>query len=132
MNLENLRANQLTPAAWAWYQQYLAAIDNSDVDAYVAHLAADATIQFNNDAPVAGRATIEAMLRQYWKSFRAVTHEPLNIYGTDNSFVLEALNHYTRHDGKTVTTRATAFTDRNPQGQVTAIRIYADTSPVFE
>ena len=131
MILQNLRTNQLSATAWSWYRRYLTAIDESDVDTYVAHLAEDATLQFNNDAPVIGKAAIEAMLRQYWKSFRGVEHEPLNIYGTGNQFVLEALNHYTRHDGKKATTRAVAFTDRNANGQVTSARIYADVTPVF-
>ena len=132
MILENLRTNQLTAAGWSWYRRYLAAIDESDLDTYLANLADDATLQFNNDAPIAGKAAIKAMLAGYWKSFRAVEHEPLNICGDDHRFVLEALNHYTRHDGKKVTTRAAAFTDRNTQGQVTSARIYADASPVFE
>lgn len=40
------------------------------------------------------------------------------LFDSDSSFVLEALNHYTRHDGKVVTIRAAAFTDRNEAGFV--------------
>ncbi|QYU67685.1 hypothetical protein J4558_22730 [Leptolyngbya sp. 15MV] len=72
------------------------------------------------------------MLSGYWKSFAAIEHEPLNIYGTDRHFMLEALNHYVRHDGKTVTTHAVALTDRDAAGLVTSVRVFADASPVFQ
>lgn len=53
-------------------------------------------------------------------------HELLNIYGTDSSFVLEALNHFVLNNGKKTTVRAVAFTDRNSKGLVNSIRLYAD------
>jgi hypothetical protein len=46
--------------------------------------------------------------------------------------VLEALNHYVRNDGKRVTIRAVAITDRNKQGLVISFRFYTDTTPIFE
>ena len=60
-----------------------------------------------------------------------MTHDLLNIYGSDSSFVLEALNHYRRNDGKVVTVPAVAITDRNEAGLVTFIRVYTDTTPLF-
>ncbi|MBI1186223.1 MAG: DUF4440 domain-containing protein [Alphaproteobacteria bacterium] len=127
----NLRINQLSGEAAAWYFRYLDAIDARDVDAYAAFLAEDVTMQFNNDPAIAGKETVLAMLRGYWRSYAGLTHELLNIYGRDDAFVLEALNHYSRHDGKSVATRAVAFTDRNAAGLATSVRIYADASPVF-
>lgn len=66
-----------------------------------------------------------------WQGFRSIGHEPLNIDGTDARFALEARNHYVRHDGARVTTNAVAFTDRDGEGRVTSVRIFADASPVF-
>jgi ketosteroid isomerase-like protein len=132
VNLSSLRINQLSPAASDWYiGQYLAAMDALDVDAYAAHLSDDVAMLFNNGEPVMGKAAVAGMLGGYWKSFAAIEHEPLNIYGTDSSFMLEALNHYTRHDGKQVTVRAVALTDRDEAGKVVSVRVIADASPVF-
>ena len=89
------------------------------------------TVQFNNDAAVERKGAVVAILGGCWQSFAQLEHELLNISGTDKSFVLEALNHYRRHDGRTVTTRAVAFTDRTDVGLVTAVRVYADVSSVF-
>ncbi len=40
--------------------------------------------------------------------------------------MLEALNHYTKSDGKPITLRAVAMTDRDANGLVTSFRIYTD------
>ena len=89
-------------------------------------------VQFNNGPAIKGKAGVVEALSGYWKSFAAIEHEPLNIYGSDEAFMLEALNHYLKLDGKRVTTRAVALTDRDAEGLVTSVRIFADTAPVFE
>jgi ketosteroid isomerase-like protein len=130
--INHLRINQLSQNASHWYlERYLPALDALDLEGYAAFLADDVAMQFNNEDPIVGTAAVLGMLGGYWKSFKALEHELLNIYGSDHAFMLEALNHYVRHDGKRVTTRAIALTDRNAEGRVTAIRVYADASPVF-
>ncbi len=131
MITNTLISNQLSDDAYAWYRAYLQAVDDRNIDAYAVNLADGISIQFNNDDPIVGKAAVVAMLGGYWQGFASLEHELLNIYGTDQAFVLEALNHYVRHDGKPVTTRAVAFTDRNEDGLVTSVRVYADVSPVF-
>jgi ketosteroid isomerase-like protein len=131
LTLAHLRVNLLSREAFGWYKTYLAAIDARDVNAYVAFLADEATMQFNNEAPIVGKDSVLAMLGGYWQSYAGLTHDLRNIYGDDQRFALEALNHYRRHDGKPVTIRAVAFTDRNEAGLVTSVRVYADASPVF-
>ncbi|GAA0631694.1 nuclear transport factor 2 family protein [Sphingomonas ursincola] len=129
----SLRVNELGVSATEWYiGEYLAAMDALDVGRYSNFLADGVSVQFNNAPAVEGKAAVTAMLAEYWQSFAAIEHEPLNIYGSDDHFMLEALNHYVRHDGRKVTTRAVALTDRDAQGKVTSVRIYADASPVFE
>ena len=133
MILTSLRINELSQSVSEWYlQEYLAAMDQLDVERYATFLDDEAQVQFNNDPAVQGKEAIVGMLSGYWKSFAAIEHEPLNIYGSDYAFILEALNHYTRLDGKKVTTRAVALTDRAASGKVTSVRIFADVSPVFK
>jgi SnoaL-like domain len=103
MITENLRTNQLSPEATEWYlNRYLDAMDALDIERYAAFLADDVTMSFNNAPAVEGKPAVVGMLEGYWHSFAAVEHEALNIYGTDRQFMLEALNHYVRHDGKRV------------------------------
>ncbi len=136
MNLDKLRTNRLTTDGWAWYQDYLTALDAYDLDRYAAFLAPEVPVQFNNDEPLTGLHTAKAGLDQFWSSITAMGyklhHEPLSIYGTDLRFVLEALNHYDTPGGRRITIRATAFTDRDPTGKVTSVRLYQDVSPLYQ
>jgi ketosteroid isomerase-like protein len=128
----SLRVNELGEAASDWYlREYLAAMDALDAERYANFLSEDVSVQFNNAPAVEGKSAVITTLAGYWQSFAAIEHEPLNIYGSDERFMLEALNHYVRHDGRKVTTRAVALTDRDAHGKVTSVRIYADASPVF-
>lgn len=131
MITENLRINQLSAAEYEAYLAYLAVLDARDVEGYGAHLADDVSIQFGNGAPVRGKAEVLAMLAGYWQSFASIEHDLTNIYGTDRTYVLEADNHYVRHDGRRVTVRAVAFTDKDAAGKVTSVRIHGNTAPVF-
>ena len=131
MRTDRLRINQLSPKTYEWYLAYLEAMDTKDVEQYSSFLADNCVIQFNNDDPVGDKAVIGKFLSDYWATFDTIEHDLLNIYGTDLSFVLEALNHYKRNDGKNVTLRAVAFTDRNEAGLVTSVRLYTDTIPLF-
>ena len=135
MELGKLRINQLSDGGWAWYQDYLTALDAYDIDAYAGFLADDVSIQFNNDDPMTGLATACEGLSRFWGSITgmgyALVHEPLNIYGDDRHLVLEALNHYDRPGSARITVRATAWTDRGEDGTVTAVRLYQDLSPLY-
>lgn len=131
MKTDSLRVNQLSPAGYAWYREYLAALDAKDLDRYGAYLADDCVMHFNNRPPVEGKPAVLAALGEYWQSFGTLEHDLLNLYGTDAAFMLEALNHYTRSDGKPVTLRAVALTDRGPDGRVASFRLYTDTGPLF-
>jgi ketosteroid isomerase-like protein len=135
MDLGKLRVNQLSDAGWTWYQDYLDALDAYDLDRYAAFLADDVSIQFNNDAPLQGKDVATQGLAQFWGAISgmgfALLHEPLNIYGTDTTYVLEALNHYDRPGQERITVRAAAFTDRGEDGKVTSVRLYQDVSPLF-
>jgi ketosteroid isomerase-like protein len=132
MKTENLRINQLSIEGYEWYLTYLTVLDRKDVEGYGEFLSEDCLLQSNNNPPAQGKATILDYLSQYWKSFGSLEHDLLNIYGSDSNFVLEALNHYTRLDGKPISIRAVAFTDRSSSGLVTSVRFYTDTSALFD
>jgi hypothetical protein len=127
----SLRINQISESAYERYLQYLQALDSLDIEAYANFLADDCEVQSNNSPPMKGKEAITQGLGAYWRSFKALEHELLNIYGTDQNYVLEAINHYTRLDEKKVSIRAVAFTDLNEAGLVKSVRFYTDTTPVF-
>lgn len=131
MKTESLRINQLSPEAYEWYLAYLEAIDTKNLAAYGALLADSCTMITNNGPAVVGKEAILHALAQYWQSFGSLEHDLLNIYGSDAAFMLEALNHYVRHDGVAVMLRAVALTDRDASGLAMAVRLYTDVTPLF-
>ena len=131
MKINKLRINQLSSQAFQKYLSYLQAMDQKDLDAYVSFLSEDCALQMNNEEPVQGKVAIAGKLGPYWKTFDKIEHDLLNIYGTDQAYVLEALNHYVRVDQRQVSLRAVAFTDLNDSGKVTSVRLYTDVSSVF-
>ena len=135
MDLAQLRVNQLSAEGWAWYQDYLDALDAYDLDRYATFLADDVAVQFNNDDPLRGKDVATQGLGQFWGAISgmgyALLHEPLNVLGTDRTFVLEALNHYDKAGQDRTTIRAAAFTDRGEDGLVRSVRLYQDVSPLF-
>lgn len=135
MELAELRTNQLSERGWSWYQDYLAALDDYDIERYAEFLADDVSVQFNNDEPLKGKGAAVEGLGQFWRSISdmgySLVHEPLNIYGSDNRFVLEALNHYDKPDSPRISVRAAAFTDRDQGGAVSSVRLYQDVSRLF-
>ncbi len=131
MKTNNLKTNQLSATAYETYSAYLQAMDNKDVETYGTFLAEDVEMSFNNDSFGKGKEPILKGLAKYWQSFVSIEHDLLNIYGTEENYVLEALNHYKRHDGKDATVRAVAFTDLDKDGKVMSVRLYMDMNPVF-
>lgn len=135
VTLTSLRINQLGDEAWASYQDYLEALDRYALDEFAAFLADDVSVQFNNDDPMTGKDVAVQGMGGFWTSIQemgySLTHEPLNLYGTDDHYVLEALNHYDRDGSPRVTIHAVACTDRNDDGLVTSIRVYQDLAPLY-
>lgn len=131
MKTNHLQSNPLSPETYAWYLDYLAAIDGKDVEKYGSYLADDCVMVQNNQEPIKGKTAVLVGLGHYWQSFHSLEHDLLNLYGTDSAFALEALNHYERIDGGKVTVRAVALTDRDGTGLVKYFRFYTDVTPVF-
>lgn len=131
MKTENLRINQLSAGAYENYLAYLNAIDTKDIEAYGSFLADNVEMTFNNDPFGQGKEVVLEGLSKYWQAFASIEHDLVNIYGSDKNYVLEALNHYQRHDGQYATVSTVAFTDLNEEGKVQSVRLYMDTAPVF-
>lgn len=132
LKTNNLRINQLSNEGYEWYLSYLDVLDAMDIERYSTFLYEDCVLIMNNAAPIEGKKAVLEGLSQYWQFFSDLEHDLLNIYGTDSSFMLEAVNHYKRLDGKEVSLRAVALTDRNETGKVTSVRLFTDTSLLYD
>lgn len=130
MIIKNLRINQLTPDAFAWYLRVLDAVDARDILTYASCLSENTSAQVNNIGPVTGRQNVVDALTPVWLGFGGLEHDLRVILGNDTSFAVEAVNRYTLWDGTQVFVNATAFYDRDAGGLVKAVRMYGDMSKV--
>ena len=128
---DKLRINQLSEKGLRWYLEYLNTIDNRDIEAYAGYLSDECTLQINNNPSVNGKEQITKHLTSLCSSFNKNSHDLLNIYGIDLSFSSEIVNHFTLPDGKEIAINAVGFLDRNVEGLLTSVRLYADFSPLF-
>ena len=128
---EQLKINQLSAEAFAWYQEYLEAVDSVDIKRYGEFLADDCEFQFGNNPVVKGKSNILEGLAQFWQSYDGEEHVYHNIFGTDDCFALEATNVFKRHDGTTVSVPAVAVTERNEEGLAKSIRVFIDIAPLY-
>ena len=132
MRLPTPRICQLSKAGLGWLAQYLQCFEADDSDAWRAMLHPDCTLQINNNVPVYGIEALAPVVDRLRARYGALRREVLNVYGDDQSMGLEMLWHFTRLDGAAVSIPAASFVDRDDDGLVTAIRTFADTTPVFD
>ena len=128
---DKLQINQLSERAFQWYLGYLNTIDDNDIKSYSSYLSDECTLVINNNLPVNEKDQIIKHLTSLWTSFKGNAHDLLNIYGSDSSFSSEITNHFTLHDGNEITINAVGYLDRNEEGLLTSVRLYADFSPLF-
>ena len=132
MIIANLRINQMSPEAFAWYCAYITAMDNADLKAVLACFHEDCALQINNHLPLHGHEPIAAAFERYYEAIESIEHDLLNIYGTDQQFCVEMLCVYKRRDGTSVTLPAAVFMDRSADGRITWARSYIDATPVHD
>ena len=130
MIANQMRTNQLGLAATAWYLDFLDAVEAKDIGRVADYLADDVDMQINDAPSIEGKAAVVDPLRRQWRQFKGITHEVLNILGSDAGFVSESLHQDARRDGTQITTRAAVFTGRSAEETVASIRIYSDALPV--
>ena len=96
-------------------------------------MADNVEVLFNNgdQMNLRGRDHVKDGIEKFWQSFDTLRHEEINIYGTDQNFAHEALNHFTTWNGKRVTVRALACIDRDERGDILSLRIYSDQSELW-
>lgn len=126
-----LKINQISDEAFAWYLRYLEAIDSTNIELYGEFLAEDCEFQFGNQPKVQGKAAILEGLKQFWATYDGEEHILQGILGNDNYFALEAINTYKRKDGTEVSIPAVAVTERNDEGLAKSIRVFIDIAPLY-
>jgi ketosteroid isomerase-like protein len=113
-----------------WIDDLFRTIDDKNADAFAGFLAPDATFQFGNAPPVAGRDAIRETVRQFFAGVQALRHELLETWMVPDGAICRGHVTYLRHDGSRLAVPfANVFRLRG--GLVKDYLIYVDASQLF-
>ncbi|KOY84518.1 hypothetical protein AD998_20185 [bacterium 336/3] len=131
MKIHLLQTQNLSNEAFQWVQNKYLAVDSRNHNEYAKYLNDDCVLQFGNNPLAVGEDALLQGIDNFWASIHGLNHNFINVLGTDNLIVLEAVIDYTRTDDKVVQTPCVTIIDRNEKGLATSIRIFIDTTPVY-
>lgn len=131
MTTNRLNKITISTPAFEWLQNKYRAVDSRNHNEYAKFLAGDCMLQFGNNPVVQGDECLLLGIDNFWRNIHGLNHHFINIVGTDDLVVLEALIDYTRVDDKIVTIPCVTIIERNTNGLAAAIKIFIDTTPVF-
>jgi hypothetical protein len=115
----------------SWLQALYDRADHLDPAGFASHFVPDATLRFANSPEVAGRAQIEATLRDFFGTITSMSHRLVRVWEYGQHAAMESVVTYGRADGQRVEVPAVTTYARAPTGEVTSCRIYCDISPVY-
>ena len=106
-------------------------VDKKDAAGFAAVFAEDGTLRFGNEPPLHGRSAIETSIAHFFEAMVSLEHEFTAISRDGDTFFLEAVVTYHRHDGGVVTVPAMTVFEMNEDFLARSCRIYVDLAPLF-
>ena len=131
MKTHLLKKQALSEESFTWLKNKYLAVDSRNHAEYAKYLADDCVLQFGNNPLAIGEDALLPGIDNFWASIHGLNHNFINVLGTDNQLVLEAVIDYTRTDDKVVQTPYVTIIERNEDGLAISIRIFIDTTPVY-
>ena len=113
-----------------WVEQTYEALDEKDVDAFVAQLTPGATVRFGNGEPLAGRVAIRDAFREFFDAIGTTSHAFTSQLRVDDTLIIEEIVTFTRRDGTTVVVPAATVCELT-DGLADRLQTYIDVSPLF-
>ena len=123
-------AGRARASAPTWLPDLFDSIDGRDAARFTGFLTEDARFRFGNQAPVEGRAAIQAAVAGFFDAIAACRHEIHNAWSLPGHVVVQGEVHYLRLDG-----RAVSVPFANVLGldgaRIRDYLIYVDATPLF-
>lgn len=120
----------MKPEDHPWLPDLFRAIDDQDIDAFLAFLTPDGEFRFGSAPAIHGHDAIRAAVTDFYATFAALSHRVLRLWSDDDTLVVEGLTTYTRHDGSRVTVPFADVFDLEGD-QIRRYAIYADVAPLY-
>ena len=113
-----------------WVEQTYEALDEKNVDAFVAQLTPGATVRFGNGEPLAGRVAIRDAFGEFLDAIGTMSHAFTSQLRVDDTLIIEEIVTFTRRDGTTVVVPAATVCELT-DGLADRLQTYIDVSPLF-
>lgn len=113
-----------------WIEETYAALDDKNVDAFVAQLTPGATVRFGNGEAVAGRVAIRDAFGEFFHAVGTMSHAFTSQLRVDDTLIIEEIVTFTRRDGTTVVVPAATVCELT-EGKADRFQTYIDVSLLF-
>src|SRR4051812_23221578 len=104
----------------------LEAIDTLNAKSFAEFFAPDGKITFGNNAPIAGRETVEAATGAFLETIDAINHRIVNEWVVAEDVIVELSVTYSRKDRRKVTIPVVAIWTYGDGGLITTYRVFFD------
>ncbi|MBC7936573.1 MAG: hypothetical protein H7Y86_14580 [Rhizobacter sp.] len=131
MTTHLLKKSTITDERLQWLKENYTATDSLNAEAYAKYLHEDIEVQMGNKPGTKGKQNAIEGIKELWKSIKTMNHHFINVLGTNNQIVLEAIIDYTRQDDKIVTVPAVTILELTEENLITSARVFIDLSPVI-
>ena len=112
------------------FRELFAAIDTSDVDAFMTWLTDDCSFVYGSNEPVRGAGAVRSMVDGFLKSFESVSHRVEANWETDGAAITEGTVTYSSVDERSVTLPFCNVFHLADDGRIREYRVYIDPSPL--
>lgn len=103
--------------------------EHLDPDVFAAYLTDDARLQFGNAPVIQGRTAIRNTIAHFYAGLSTMRHEIVGLWDHGDTAVVEAVVHYTRRNGASVSLPCTTVW-RLDGDRIADDRIYMDATPL--
>lgn len=112
------------------FHDLFAAIDGSDVDAFMTWLSDDCSFIYGSNDPVRGADAVRSMVDGFLKSFESVSHRIDANWENDGAAITEGTVTYTTDDGGSTTLPFCNVFHLADGGRIREYRVYIDPTPL--
>ena len=107
------------------------AIDNKDVDGFVAFLTADASFRFGSAPAAQGTDAIREAVDGFFGTIKGLSHTVTRSVAEDGVLICEGDVTYTRTDDSEITLPFVDVFEMSSEGLIAQYKIYMDIAPLY-
>jgi hypothetical protein len=117
--------------ASTFVSQVFGAVDSADATTFSKFFSAQGRMVFANGEPMIGPAQIEAGVKGFFTTIKALRHTQVNEWTVGQDTIVELSVEYDRLDGATVAIPVVSIWHVDADGRIDDYRVFFDLTPVY-